>query len=424
MEYIGLIDCNNFYASCERLFNPALNGKPVVVLSNNDGCVVARSNEAKALGVPMGAPVFKYRELLQKHQVQIFSSNYALYGDLSARVMKVIASEVPSMEVYSIDEAFVDLSKVPEDQIALFCDHLRQKIFKWVGIPVSIGVGRTKTLAKVASAIAKKYPQLNGVHFLKNEALEKKALQWLPIEDVWGIGRKLTKKFRYYGVNHAADLLQLSNYTIRKEGAIDSVRVKEELMGNRCYDIENQPSQKKSIASTRTFYKMVTDKEELLSRIADFSVICGEKLRREGACAFEVKVFIATNRNRKDLPQYYRSTYHRFLSATDNTMLISSTVSALVEEIFTDGYQYKKAGVIVSNFVKKNELQMDLFTAGSPLDYDALFKTWDRLNETMGKGTVRLGRQRKHLISQKMRSPRYSTRWSELLPIGTEKQSE
>lgn len=424
MEYIGLIDCNNFYASCERLFNPALNGKPVVVLSNNDGCVVARSNEAKALGVPMGAPMFKCRDLFEKHHIHTFSSNYALYGDLSARVMKVIASEVPSMEVYSIDEAFIDFSKVPEDQVHAFCNRLRQKIFKWVGIPVSIGVGRTKTLAKVASAIAKKYPQLNGVHFLKDDILEKKALQWLPIEDVWGIGRKLTKKFYYYGVEHASDLLKLSHYTIRKEGSIDAVRVKEELMGNRCYDIEDQPSQKKSISSTRTFYKMVTDKEELLSRIADFSVICGEKLRKEGVCAYEVKVFIATNRNRKDLPQYYRSTYHRFLSATDNTMLISSTVSALVEEIFIDGYQYKKAGVIVSNFVKKNELQMDLFTAGSPLDYDALFKTWDRLNETMGNGTVRLGRQKKHLLSQKMRSPRYSTRWSELLSIGTEKQSD
>ncbi|QZT37264.1 Y-family DNA polymerase [Halosquirtibacter xylanolyticus] len=404
--------------SCERLFDPSLDGKPVAVLSNNDGCIVARSNEVKKLGVPMGAPVFKYRDLVEKNKVHLFSSNYVLYGDISDRVMKIISSELPLVELYSIDEAFVGFEGISEERIAQLCEHIRTKILKWVGIPVSIGVGRTKTLAKVASNIAKKFDQLNGVHILKNDLLEEKALKWTSLDDIWGIGRQLSKRFNYLGVSTAYDFIQLSDYVVRKTGSIQSLRSKHELLGSSCFMLENQPPKRKSISSTRTFYHMVTDKEELTSRIANFSVRCAEKLRNEGICAYEVKVFIATNRNRTDLPQYYRSGFYRFISATHDTMLLSSTVSQLIDEIFVEGYHYKKAGVIVSDFIDKNILQMDLFTGNRMVKYDDLFTAWDHLSKTLGKETIRLGRQYKGDSSNEKRSPRYTTRWNDLLIIG------
>ncbi|QZE15029.1 Y-family DNA polymerase [Halosquirtibacter laminarini] len=418
MGYIGLIDCNNFYVSCERLFDPSLNGEPVAVLSNNDGCIVARSNEVKQLGIPMGAPVFKYREIIEKNNVRLFASNYALYGDISDRIMRVISSEVPALEVYSVDEAFVDLGGMEVDKLQSLAVALKEKIFRWVGVPVSIGIGRTKTLAKVASHIAKKFPQREGVHILEDELLEHKALKWIALGEIWGIGRQLRRRFSYYGAEVAWDFVMLSDSLIRKEGAIDALRIKKELLGESCFEIDSQPSKKKSISSTRTFTKMVTDKQELMSRISNFSVRCAEKLRKEHLCAYEVRLFVATNRNRQDLPQYFQSAYYRFLSPTHDSMYLASTVSNLVEQIYRDGFHYKRAGVIVSDLVDRDSIQLDLFSGTRKIKTDDLLKAWDRLSSTMGRNIVRLGSQYQSALSSKLRSPKYTTRWDDLLPIG------
>ena len=249
---IALVDCNNFYASCERVFRPDLNGKPVVVLSNNDGCIIARSNEAKALGIPMGAPAHKWADTLQKNAVNVFSSNYALYGDMSQRVMNILAGYSPDIEIYSIDESFLDLTGVPHD-LYTYCREMITKVQKWTGIPICVGIAPTKTLAKLANRIAKKFPQLNGVHILDTEEKRIKALKWVKVGDIWGIGRQYEKKLQYFGINTGWDLTQKSDSFMKKYFTVVGTRTKRELEGVSCIDFENMPSAKKNIATTRSF---------------------------------------------------------------------------------------------------------------------------------------------------------------------------
>ncbi len=290
----GLLDCNNFYASCERVFRPDLNGKPVVVLSNNDGCVIARSNEAKAVGVPMGAPAFQYHELFKQHNVAVFSANFALYGDMSMRVMKILASYCPKIEIYSIDEAFVDLNDFPESNLQEFGQMLVKKIYKSTGIPVSIGFAPTKTLSKVANRIAKKYPKETlSSHVINSEVLRVKALKWLAVEDVWGIGRQHSKRLQTINVKTAYDFTQLSEIYFKRHMSIVEERLKQELMGIPSIQME-KPRAKKSIATTRTFERNYTSFEQLKERIVTFAISCAEKLRKQKSCSLSLMVFVNT----------------------------------------------------------------------------------------------------------------------------------
>ena len=275
-----LIDCNNFYVSCQRVFNPKLNNKPVVVLSNNDGCAISRSNEAKALGIPMGAPAFKYEKIFRKHNVEVFSSNFSLYGDMSSRVMRILSKFSPNIEVYSIDEAFLKFEGFENYDLESYCQEIKNTVFKWTGIPISIGIAPTKVLAKVANRIAKKFPnQTKGVYLINSEEKRIKALSWLKIQDVWGIGFKHAERLKNIKVNTAYNFINLEDGWVRKNMSVVGLRLKKELEGKSVLDLEEVRSIKKAIATTRSFEGTITDYEKIKERISTFSICCAEKLR-------------------------------------------------------------------------------------------------------------------------------------------------
>ena len=274
---IALVDCNNFFVSCERVFRPDLDGKAVVVLSNNDGCIVSRSNESKAMGIPMGTPFFKVKHLVESGQLTVFSSNYALYGDLSNRVMSILADSVPKIEIYSIDEAYLHLDGIAPERIPELCSNLREKVRQWVGIPVSIGVAPTKTLAKIASHFAKKYKGYNGVCMMDTDAKRIKALELTPIDDLWGVGRRLAPKMLNWGVKTALDFTQRPKDWVKDRLGVNGLRTWEELRGIPCID-EEKDERRKSICTSRSFADMISDKAELESRVSDFAAMCAKKL--------------------------------------------------------------------------------------------------------------------------------------------------
>ncbi|MDP6922999.1 MAG: Y-family DNA polymerase, partial [Lutibacter sp.] len=339
----ALVDCNNFYASCERVFDPSLNGRPLVVLSNNDGCVIARSEEAKALGIPMGAPAFKYRPLFKTHRVQVFSSNYALYGDMSNRVMTLLANYSPEIEIYSIDEAFLDFKGFGHFDLQTLAVQIRQRVGKGTGIPVSVGMAPTKALAKVANSIAKKFPnRTGGIYIMEQEQQRIKALQWLPIEDVWGIGRKHALRLRKHAVYTAYQFTQLPDEWVRTEMSVTGLRLKYELAGKPVLGLE-MPATKKSIATTRSFKEMPTDIRELKTRIAGFSVSCAKKLRAQDSQATMLQVFLQTNGFRKDLAQYSRSTVLHLPYPSSSSIDLLKYADKGLQSIYKEGYQYKRA---------------------------------------------------------------------------------
>ncbi|PZX16365.1 DNA polymerase V [Breznakibacter xylanolyticus] len=417
---IALVDCNNFYASCERLFRPDLKTKPIVVLSNNDGCVIARSNESKALGIPMGAPAHECIKLIREHDVQVFSSNYTLYGDISSRVMNVLSQFAPDMEIYSIDEAFLCFDGVTSSPEELGLQ-IRQTVMKWVGIPVSIGFAPTKTLAKAANRIAKKFPQLNNVFVIENEQQREKVLRWLPIEDVWGLGRQYSKRMAQMQVFKAWDFVNLSDAYVRKHFTVVGLRIKNELEGQRCFTFEGLPPAKKSIATTRSFGTMLTSLDDVKEAVVNHAVSCAAKLRRQRSCAMQLMVFIHTNGFRTDLPQYMRNKVVDLPTPTNNSSVLAKYAAALLESIFRDGYQYKKAGVVVLQLVPQNQVQLNLF---DPLDIvkgNRLFEVVDKLNNSYGTGTVKLAAQgtgRSWKLKQERISKKYTTDWGDLLDIG------
>ncbi|MFZ4398395.1 MAG: Y-family DNA polymerase [Bacteroidales bacterium] len=417
----ALLDCNNFYASCERVFRPDLNGKPIVVLSNNDGCVIARSNEAKAVGVPMGAPAFKYQELFNEHKVNVFSANFALYGDLSMRVMNILSSYCPEIEVYSIDEAFLDFSGFDYYDLPRLGKEIAAKVHKWTGIPVSIGFAETKALAKVANRVAKKYPkQTSNVHFIDSEVKRIKALKWLKVEDIWGIGRQLSKKLNAIDINTAYEFTQLPDEFVRKKMSIVELKLKHELSGNPTLKIEkHQP--KKNIATTRSFEKNYTTFEELAERIVTFSVSCGEKLRRQKSACSSLMVFIHTNGFRKEMPQYSRNIVVKLPFATNSSIEIAKFALQGLKRIYKNGYLYKKAGIIVMDFCAEDEIQQALFDNSDPR-HKVLMKTMDTINSTIGQQKIKLGSQDRDRIwkmKQERLSPRYTTKLSEVILINT-----
>lgn len=415
----ALIDCNNFYASCERVFRPDLKGKPVVVLSNNDGCVIARSNEAKKAGVPMGAPAFQYHHLFEEHKIQVFSANFPLYGDMSSRVMNILEMFCPGIEIYSIDEAFMDFNGYELHDLAKLGEKIKKQVEQWTGIPVSIGFAPTKALAKVANRIAKKFPErTRGVYFIDDEDKRLKALKWLRIEDVWGIGRKHARRLQALRVSTAFDFVNMNDAWVRKNLSVVGLRLKHELQGISTLQMEEiQP--KKNIATTRTFDGNYSDFNLVRERVAGFAVSCAEKLRRQGSCCNSIMVFVVTNRFRDDLPQYSQNIVMKLPYATNSTIEIVKFATAALGKIFKKGFEYKRAGVIVMDFTSEVNQQMTLFESRNP-KHIPLMKVVDRINAAYGQQKVRLATQdmgRVWKMKQEKLSPRYTTNLNEIITV-------
>jgi DNA polymerase V len=416
----ALIDCNNFYASCERVFQPKLKNKPIAVLSNNDGCVIARSNEAKKCGIPMGAPAFEYRDVFAQHQVHVCSSNYALYGDMSNRVMTLLAEMAPEIEIYSIDEAFLKCSGFEEhiDTVA-FAKEIRRRVTQGTGIPISVGFAPTKSLAKVANKIAKKFPErTEHVHIIDTEEKRIKALKWLPVEDVWGIGRQHAKKLKAMQVHTAYDFTQVQDAWIQKHMSIVGLRLKKELEGMPCLEMEI-PSDKKNIATTRSFETNYTDYDLIRERVSTFAITCAEKLRQQKSCCNALMVFVHTNGHRKDLPQYSRNIVMQLPYPTNSNIELSIFATQALEKIYKKGYAYKKAGVIVMDITPENPEQLSLFARSNP-KHKALMQAIDGINKAVGTKKVQLASQdlkRTWKMRQDKLSPHYTTRISEVIKV-------
>ena len=416
----ALIDCNNFYASCERVFQPSLRGKPIVVLSNNDGCVIARSNEAKTIGIKMGALAFECKELFEKYKVHVFSSNYALYGDMSNRVMQLLSTFSPDIELYSIDEAFLKLQGFEHNfDLRNYALDMRKKVTQGTGIPISIGIAATKTLAKVASKIAKKFAQqIDNIHIINSEELRIKALKWLPVEDIWGIGKQHAKKLKAINIHTAFDFTMLPGSWIKKNLSIVELRLQKELLGTPCLEIENLAN-KKNIATTRSFEENYTDYEKIKERVCTFAVTCAEKLRSQHSCCNSILVFIHTNGYRKDLPQYSRSIVLKLPFPTNSSIEITKFAVMALDKIYKKEYAYKKAGVIVMDFSPQNISQIMLFENSNP-KHILLMQTMDSINRQFGTKKIKLASQdlkKTWKMKQEKLSPNYTTQISEVLKI-------
>ena len=415
----ALVDCNNFYASCERVFRPNLNGKPVVVLSNNDGCVIARSNEAKTFGIPMGAPAFKFKEVFIKNKIRVFSSNYALYGDMSMRVMNLLSSFTSDIEIYSIDEAFLQFKGFENFDLQTYCENIKRTVDKGTGIPISIGVAPTKALSKVANRVAKKFPkETGGVYIIDSEDKRIKSLKWLKIGDVWGIGNRYAKRLKYKSINTAYDFINLPDIWVRKEMSVVGLRLKHELEGKPTLGLDKIKS-KKAIATTRSFDYMYSDYDTIKERVSTFASSCAEKLRKQNSCCNVILVFIHTNGYRKDLPQYKRSIIVKTHYPTNSSIDIMKLSVLGLDKIFKKSYQYKKAGVIVMGITPENEKQLSFFSKENP-KHSSLMKTIDSLNNDIGQNKVKFGSQdlgRTWKMRQEKLSPRYTTKLNEIINI-------
>lgn len=415
----ALVDCNNFYVSCERVFRPDLNEKPVVVLSNNDGCVISRSDEAKALGVPMGAPTFKFEAFFRKHGVHVFSANFVLYGDMSERVMATLEYYSPDIEVYSIDEAFIKLELPKNIDLIQYTTHMRYHILKWTGIPISIGIGPTKALAKVANKIAKKYPErTNYSYILDSEEKRVKALQWIPVNQVWGIGFRLSKKLSSVGVRTGFDFTNLDPDWVKKNMTIVGVNLQKELNGISVIDLDSV-SPRKTIAVTRSFERNYKKFEELNERITTFSVVCSEKLRKQNSCCNALMVFLRSNRHRKELPQYKEKIILQLPFPTNSSLEISKFANIALTRIFKEGYEYKKAGVILLAIIPESRVERTLFLNRNE-KHIPLMNAIDKLNQKFGDHTIRIATQDKEKVwkmKQTMLSPSYTTNIDQIISI-------
>lgn len=419
-----LVDCNNFFASCERVFRPDLEGKPIVVLSNNDGCVIARSNEVKALGVPMGAPAFKYQRLFDFHKVAVFSTNFPLYGDMSSRVMSILAQHCPQLEIYSIDEAFLDLRGVVDVDYQAIGRRICKQVLQWTGLPVSVGFAKTKTLAKLANHIAKKYPeQTKGCYVIDDDKKRIKALKWQEIGDVWGIGRKYMKRLKLQGIHHAYDLTQQSDTWVHNNMSIVGLRLKHELEGIPQLEMEVEQG-KKSITCTRTFETNYTEYGDIQERVASFAANCAEKLRKQDSGCYSVMVFVRTNYFDTQHEQYAQNIMIQSAFPTNSTIEIVRMAKQGLKQIFKSGYRYKRAGVLVMNLVEMTGHQLDLFEQSDP-KHRSLMKAIDTINHQYGSQKIRLGSQdtgRIWKMKQEHLSPHYTTRLEDIMPVNCKKK--
>lgn len=412
---IGVVDCNNFFVSCERVFAPKLIGRPAVVLSSNDGCVVARSNEAKAMGIAMGIPFFKVKGLVESGQLCALSSNYALYGDMSRRVMSVIRRHVPEMEQYSIDECFIVLPEI-EDYQAFGC-RLSQIVEQWTGIPVSVGLAPTKTLAKLASRFAKKHKGYRGCCLIDTQEKRRKALELTNLRDVWGIGRKSAAKLEQMGLHTAWQFTRSGQKQIRKLMGVAGEETWRELNGESVLGL-TMPTQRKSIQSTRSFNRPLLTTRELHTALADFCAQVAEKLRKENACARTVGIFFATDRFNPNVPFIQRTAIHSFDVATADPREFSAATRRLLEGIYTDGIPTKRAGVWVDG-IEHAAIQRGLFDRVDRERQKRLLQTIDSVKLKMGRDSLRLASQEhvESIVSSELRSPSYSTKLSDILRV-------
>lgn len=420
----ALVDCNNFFVSCERVFRPELEGRPVVVLSNNDGCVISRSNESKALGIKMCTPFYKIRHLADRGTLAVCSSNMELYRDLSGRVMSILADAVPRIEIYSVDEAYLHLEGI-EDTAGL-CRSVLEKVRKWVGIPVSIGVAPTKTLAKIAGHFAKTHKGYRGVCIIDTEEKRLKALELTPIGEVWGIGRKLAPKMSGWGISSALDFTRRPRVWVDDKLGLHGVRTWEELHGRICIEAETD-ERRKSICISRSFADMIEDENELSRRISDFAAGCARKLREENSAAYDVTVFVQTNRFRCDLAQYTPCITVRIDVPASCTAEIVGAALRGFRMIWRPGYSYKRAGVIVGNIVASDAVQPAMFDFDQKLreKNDRLSRVMDAVNAACRNSRhplLHLAAQQRQWNSAEMmrsdyRSRRYSTSWDEIMDI-------
>lgn len=418
MPVFALVDCNNFYASCEKLFRPDLKDTPVVVLSNNDGCVIARSREAKSLGIKMGVPVFQIKAEMQRHGILAFSSNYALYADLSSRVMRTLEEMAPRVEVYSIDEAFLDLTGI-ESAISLveFGQQVRERIGNWIGITVCVGIAPTKTLAKLANHAAKKYPATQGVVDLTNPDRQRRLLALVPVDDVWGVGRRLSKRLNALGITTALDLANASPRAIRDQFSVVLERTVRELNGESCIELEEIPPTKKQIVCSRSFGAKVTQFELLREAVCEYATRATEKLRKEQQQAKVMTVFIRTSPFKDNEPQYSNSASGELLTPSCDTRDFIELANHLLKRIWKDGFRYAKAGVMLSDFYDPGMFQPGLFDdVSTRSNSQQLMSVLDTINQSgagkvffAGQGTKKdWSMKREHL------SPAYTTRWDQL----------
>jgi len=384
---IALIDCNSFYVSCERLFNPKIRKKPVVVLSNNDGCIVSRSNEAKALGIKMGEPYFKAKDIIIKNNVHVFSSNYSLYGDLSRRVMRTLKRFNSDIEVYSIDEAFIDLSNFPDNEVEKIAQEIRATVLQWTGIPTSIGIAKTKTLSKVANHIAKK-KQSGITNFIGVENIDP-LLEKVDINDVWGVGRQLTKFYHKNGIYNAKQLKNKSNTWIKKSSNVLGSRTAMELRGISCIDLEKTKSKRKSCVVSRSFGQRIEKYQELKEAVAGYCLNASEKIRSESLNAKSITVFIRTSPFQSRFGYYSNSKTIDFPIATNDSIEIVKTALTILESIFKNGYRYQKAGVLLSGLSEATN-DKNLFSTEKDEKIKCLMKSIDNTNYRYGRSTLSL----------------------------------
>ena len=417
-KVFALVDCNNFYASCERVFNPMLWKRPVVVLSNNDGCIVARSDEVKTLGIAGGTPYFKCEEIIKKNNVAVLSSNYALYGDMSQRVMETLSQFARDFEIYSIDESFLSLSGFKHYSLDQYAQKIKDTVEKWTGIPVTVGIATTKTLAKIASRIAKEDKSLGGIYNLTDlSQLEiDHILEKIPVGKIWGIGRQSEKKLKEHSILNGKQFKHANPKWVRQYFTIVGLRTQEELWGRSCLSLDEIPTPKKQIICSRSFGRPVSVLEDLIEAISEYTSQAAVKLRKQKSVARILQTYITTNRF-NDEPQYCNSIQATFPNATSDTFELVRSACTSVEKIFKPGYKYKKAGVLLTDLFPENKTQMNLFCDNYSPQKQRLMECLDSINEKYGSGSVQIasaGIVKPWQMRREIKSPSYTTSWTEI----------
>ena len=414
MTIYALVDCNNFYVSCERVFDPKLEGRPVIILSSNDGCAIARSNEAKECGVKMAQPLYQFTDIVKKHDIQVLSANFHLYTDMSNRVMQVLANMAPAIQPYSIDECFLDITGLPDD-LDEYGQAVQTKVKQWTGIPVGIGIAETKTLAKVANRIAKVSKRTGGVLNLVGSRWREKALERTEVGDVWGIGKQFTKKLSRIGVITALDLTRQADGWIRQEMGVGGLKTVRELRNEDCIGFESIPKPKQTTLVSRSFGQTVTELDDLINAVTVFATTAAADIRKANLVSSAVSVFIETNRFSKE-PQYAPSRSVELTPATNNTKHIVRAAIGGVKEAYREGFKFKRAGVMLLDLVDAAHAPRSLFDHHDPKD-DKLIEAFDQINRRQGPGSINFGTAGQasawHSASA-YRSPRYTTEWSDI----------
>jgi len=418
MKKFALVDCNNFYVSCERAFNPSLNDKPVIVLSNNDGCAIARSEEAKRY-IGMGAPIFKHMDIVKEHNIHLYSSNYTLYADMSHRVKEVLSQFSPNIESYSIDESFLSLSGLKNIDLNQFGIEMREKVLQWTGIPTSVGIGPTKTLAKIANKLAKKNKMCQGVLDITNHPRINDFLASVEVDDVWGVGWQYSKLLKRNGIRTALDLRDINETWIRKKMTVKGLRTVLELRGISCIELEETVQDKKQIVNSRSFGKDLDKYQDVSEAIASYASRAAEKLRKQQSICGHISVWIQTN-GFKDTPQYSNSVSCRLPEPTSYTPLLVKYALHLLKKIYKSGYKYKKAGVMLMDLVPAGNTQFNLFTKIDHSRNEKLMEAFDKINSSWGSQTIRSaasGFTRPWAMKRSKISRRYTTEWNEIIMV-------